>query len=160
VPSCSIHVLLASSPVPCLLGHSFVPPTRNLIPRPPTRSSSFLLPRMFCETLSSTSHVTLTSLLPSSVLIRDPRSISRTICPALLCPALLSSCVPHCLSWSTNPAIRRCPTRRTASPLASLVRVRTSSMSSECFNSPCAPAHVAPARSVCSHPSVIVCFRN
>jgi hypothetical protein len=44
---------------------------------------------MFCETLSSTSHVTLTSLLPSSVLIRDPRLFSRTICSALPCPAQL-----------------------------------------------------------------------
>lgn len=65
-PACECHLLtrvmssLRLNAVPCLLAHSFVPPTRNLIPSPTHRSqldSSTLYSQFPTETLPATSHV-------------------------------------------------------------------------------------------------------
>lgn len=156
----SIHVLLASSPVPCRLGHSFVPPTRNLSQRQLLGVFSLLLSlHVFSNSAIHVAYLQL-ALLPATL---SPPLRTSLLIPAVSLPPAVSPPHTHTApdvllrpSWSLNsstssnplPSLQS-PTRPKASPPGSRARVRPCDMNSMCSNSQCVLALVVQVRSVC-----------
>lgn len=156
----SIHVLLASSPVPCRLGHSFVPPTRNLSQRQLLGVFSLLLSlHVFSNSAIHVAYLQL-ALLPATL---SPPLRTSLLIPAVSLPPAVSPPHTHTApdvllypSWSLNSSTSSNPlpslqslTRPKASPPGSRARVRPCDMNSMCSNSQCVLALVVQVRSVC-----------